>query len=455
MMPIYTNKAYMPSQSDYGDLTLFYTFTAFMNIVYLYGMDSAFMRYYFLGRFDKKDIYKSAITGVAFNAIAVSILIFITSSFLSQIIFGSVDYIFHIKLAATILFLDTFSNMPYLILRAEEKSVQFSVVKIIRFILELALNFLFVVYYKLGFIGILYANALAAFINVLILLPYQASYMKGKWNSAAFMEMFWFAMPMLPNGIAYLIVEVSDKFLMRILLDKDTLGIYSANYKFGTILLFLVVAFRSAWQPFFLKIAERPEAKEVYARVLTYFCLTGVLLIISVSYLIDYVVQIPLFGTVTILGSQYWSGINVIPVILTSYLFYGFYVNFTVGIYIQKRAGLMIIFTGLAAVVNIAANLWLMPRYGIMGAALATLLSYLVMAGSIFIANQKIYGVKYDYGRVIFLLVLLCAMLFILYFWDLAFIPRLLLLISVPVILHISGFFSKNEIAAFRKMLKH
>jgi O-antigen/teichoic acid export membrane protein len=279
--------------------------------------------------------------------------------------------------------------------------------------------------------------------------------MKGKWNSAAFMEMFWFAMPMLPNGIAYLIVEVSDKFLMRILLDKDTLGIYSANYKFGTILLFLVVAFRSAWQPFFLKIAERPEAKEVYARVLTYFCLTGVLLIISVSYLIDYVVQIPLFGTVTILGSQYWSGINVIPVILTSYLFYGFYVNFTVGIYIQKRAGLMIIFTGLAAVVNIAANLWLMPRYGIMGAALATLLSYLVMAGSIFIANQKIYGVKYDYGRVIFLLVLLCAMLFILYFWDLAFIPRLLLLISVPVILHISGFFSKNEIAAFRKMLKH
>ena len=63
----------------------------------------------------------------------------------------------------------------------------------------------------------------------------------------------------------------------------------------------------------------------MYARVLTYFTLVGVIIIVSVSYLIEYLLKIPL-GSVTLLGEQYWAGMNIIPVILTSYLFFGFYV---------------------------------------------------------------------------------------------------------------------------------
>lgn len=451
MMPIYTSKTYLATQSDYGDLTLFYTFVSFMNIVYLYGMDSAFMRYFFLGKHERKDVYKSAFLGVMVNSILLSLIIFFSSVFISKIIFGSVDYVFHVKLAATILFLDAFANFPYLILRAEEKSVQYSTIRIIRFVLELSLNILFVVYLKHGFLGILYANVLASFINVLLLLPYQFPYLKGKWNSEAYKNMMYFALPMLPNGIAYLVVEVSDKFLMRVLLDKETLGLYSANYKFGTIFLFLVIAFRTAWQPFFLKLAKEKEAKVVYSRVFTYFTLIGVITVIGVSYLIKYLVKIPI-GSVTLLGQQYWSGIDIIPIILTSYLLFGFYVNFTAGVYIQKKAQLMMIFTGLAAIVNISANLYLMPNYGIMGAAVATLLSYLVMAVTIFIANQKIYPIAYDYKRVLSLLLILVVWLFVLYFYDPTLLLRLVLLAALPATLWISGFFNKTETNAFKSI---
>ena len=451
MMPIYTSKTYLTTQSEYGDLTLFYTFIAFMNIVYLYGMDSAFMRHFFLGKQDKKDIYKSAFIGVMTNAVLLSVIIFATSVFLSKIIFGSVDYTFHIKLSATILFLDAFANFPYLILRAEEKSVQYSTIRIVRFLLELALNIFFVVYLKKGILGILYANVLASFLNVIILIPYQVPYFKGKWNSEAFKSMALFAIPILPNGIAYLVVEVSDKLLMRVLLDKDTLGLYSANYKFGTIFLFLVISFRTAWQPFFLKLAKEKEAKKVYSSVLTYFTLVGVITVVSVSYLIEYLVKIPL-GSVTLLGEQYWDGLGIIPIILTSYLFFGLYVNFTVGIYIQKRARLMMIFTGLAAIVNVGSNLYLMPAYGIMGAAIATLLSYLVMAISIFIANQKIYPISYDYKRILSLLLMLVIWLFVLYYYDPSLLMRIILIVSLPLILLITGFFNKTEKNAFKKI---
>jgi O-antigen/teichoic acid export membrane protein len=319
------------------------------------------------------------------------------------------------------------------------------VIRIIRFLTELGLNILFVVYYKLGFLGVLYANVLAAFFNVLVLLPFQWSYLKGHWNTEAFRSLISFAVPMLPNGIAYLIVEVSDKFLMLKLLDKETLGLYSANYKFGSILLFLVIAFRTAWQPFFLKLAEQKDAKEIYSRVMTYFVLMAVVIVVYVSFLIEYLVKIPLPGSITLLGKAYWPGIKIIPLILTSYLLYGIYVNLTVGIYIRKKAQLMIIFTGLAALVNIGSNFYLMPNFGIMGAATATLLSYLVMAITIFIANQKIYSVAYDYKRLVFLFVILLVSLFVYYYFQPQLLVRIIFLLLLPPLLLLSGFFRRAE----------
>ena len=92
MMPIYTSQAYLSTQSEYGDLTLFYTFTAFMNIIYLYGMDSAFMRYYFLGKSPRKDIYTTAFWAVVINSIVISLVIIGASAFSSDIIFGAPDF---------------------------------------------------------------------------------------------------------------------------------------------------------------------------------------------------------------------------------------------------------------------------------------------------------------------------------------------------------------------------
>ncbi len=454
MMPIFTSKVYFSTQGEYGDLSLFYTFTSFMAVIFLYGMDNAFMRYYFLGKHKKEDVYKTAFLGVSVNALFFTALIYFAAPYLAQFIFGSVDYSIAIQISALILFLDTFSNLPYLILRVEEKSAHFSTIKIIRFLIELGFNILFVIYYKMGFMGVLYANALAAIINVVILLPYQASYLKGAWNSAAFKNLLFFGLPLLPNGIAYLVVEVSDKLLMRHFLGKDLLGLYSANYKFGTIMVMLIMAFRTAWQPFFLKIANKPEAKEVYARVLTYFTLGSVAIVVLVSYFIEYLVQIPLPGGITLLGPDYWPGIKIIPIILLSYFFYGLYVNFTVGIYIKKKSHLMIVFTGLAALVNVASNFYLMPAYGIMGAAFATFLSYFIMALTIFIANNKIYPIKYDYPRILFLIVYLAGMLFVFYYFEPNFLSRIILLAVSPVLFWFTGFLKRSEIEAVKAMLK-
>lgn len=454
MLPIYTDPSYLASKSEYGDLALVYTFAAFMNIVYLYGMDSAILRYFFLGKFKRKDVYTSGFWGVVTNATLLSALLFIFSPQLGELVFGGQHYALLIRISAAILFFDSIGNLPYLVLRAEERSVHYTAFRIGRFLLELMLNIVFVVIWHKGVIGVLYANLIASVINLAALLPYQARYLKGKWRRDVFKVLLLFGLPILPNGLAYLTVEVSDKYLMRLLLNKDLLGLYSANYKFGSLLLLVVIAFRNAWQPFFLKVAKEADAKQIYARVLTYFTLVSTVVIILGSFIVDYLVRLPLPGGKTVMGSMYWSGTKIIPIILTSYLFYGIYVNLTVGIYIRKKTQYMIIFTGLAALVNIGSNFYLMPHFGIMGAAFATLLAYLVMAVSIFIANQKIYYIPYEYGRVLFILMYLALVLGLYYILQPGILIRIVIIFLSPLLFWLLRFFRKEEWTALLKMVK-
>jgi O-antigen/teichoic acid export membrane protein len=248
---------------------------------------------------------------------------------------------------------------------------------------------------------------------------------------------------------------MSDKYLMRFLLGKETMALYSASYKFGSLLLLLVIAFRTAWQPFFLRIAKEEEnPQRIYARVLTYFFLIGSFIVVTGSYFVEYIVKLPLGGGRTLLGHAYWGGIIIIPLILTAYLFYGLYVNFTVGIYIKKKTQWMVLFTGLAAVANVGSNFYLMPRFGIMGAAVATLLSYVIMTLAIWIVNQRLYPVRYEYGRLFIILIYLTGMLFVLYYFNPGFGLRVVLILLSPALFLAGGFLKKEELQVLKRWRK-
>jgi O-antigen/teichoic acid export membrane protein len=453
LLPILTDTTYLATKGEYGDYTLIYTFIAFMNVFYLYGIDAAFLRYYFLGAQKKEDVYRSAVQILSLTSLVSSGLIFLLAEPLSFLIFNENGYVFFVKIAAAILLVDSLCSIPYLILRAEERSVLFTVIRLGRFLLELILDIVFVVFLKTGVQGILYANLLAALINLLVLIPSQVHYLGGKFSFSAVRDLLRFGLPMIPNGIAYLVVEISDRYLMLHLLDKEKVGVYSANHKFGTVMLLLVTAFRTAWQPFFLKVAGQADARKIYSRVMTYYVLGASFTVLAGSMFVEYLVKLPLTGQTTILGREYWGGIQIIPLILLSYMLYGVYINLMVGIYIQKKSEWMALFTGLAAVVNIAANFYLMPRYGLIGAAMASLLAYAVMTLSIYYANQKIYAVPYEARRLAIVIGYLLAGLLIFYFIPIGIYSRLILVLAMPLLLFVLNFFSEEEKAFLLHLL--
>ena len=135
MLPVYTDLSYLATKSAYADYGLVYTFIAFMNVFYLYGIDNAFLRFYYLSKRKNEDIFFTAFQILFVTSIFSSAILFLLSENIANVVFNSAGYGFFIKIAAGILFFDTMCNLPYLILRVEEKSVQYTIIKIGRFIL--------------------------------------------------------------------------------------------------------------------------------------------------------------------------------------------------------------------------------------------------------------------------------------------------------------------------------
>lgn len=403
LTPIYTSTVYLPQMSQYGNYGLIYTFIAFMNFVYLYGMDSAFLRYFFLGKSGRKTVFSTTFLILLCTGLLTSILLFIFAPPLAELILLSPRYASFIRLAALILFFDTIGNLPFLILRAEERPLTFTLFRMLRFSMELGFNILFVVVLKYGVVGILYANLAASLINFVIMLPFALKYFRLRLDFSLLKEMVRFGLPFLPNGIAFMTIEMVDRFLVTRYLGKDVLAFYHANYKFAAVLLLLIIGFRNAWQPFFLKIARQPEARRTYSRILNYYLLLAGTVVVFLTFFIRDLLTFHYFNAFYLLGPNYWEGIGIIPWILLSYLLFGIYVIFTPAFYISKKSQYMVLFTGSGAVINILCNLLLLPKFGIWGAVLATVAAYLVMTVSIFLVAQRIYPIPVDRKRLLLL----------------------------------------------------
>jgi O-antigen/teichoic acid export membrane protein len=229
-------------------------------------------------------------------------------------------------------------------------------------------------------------------------------------------KMLKFALPYLPGSLAAMIVQVIDVPIIEMLTNKSTLGIYRMSYKIGILIMLFVSMFNYAWQPFFLNNAKEKDAKEIFSKVFTIFLILLSLLWIVLSLFVEDVISFKVASGYSILHEKYWEGMFIIPIILLAYLFYGMYVIFTAGIYIEEKTKYFPIVTLAAAAVNVIVNFLLVPKIGIMGGALATLLSYIVMSGGLFIVSQKFYPIKYEMDKVWKILSLVFIVAFIYYY---------------------------------------
>jgi O-antigen/teichoic acid export membrane protein len=412
LVPLYTNK-FLPE--EYGIVAILYSYIAILNVFFSIGMESGYMKFASTMEVGtKKENFSDPFLMVLFNSFLMSSLIFLFSNDLTGIFQIKESYSYLIKYSALILFFDAIVLVPFAYLRLNNKARSFAGIKIFGIVINVILNVVLILVFDFGIEAVFISNLISSAVTLVLLLPVLLSNISFSFSKKLVSELLRFSLPYIPAGISANIVQIIDRPILKYLTDDKAVGIYQANYRLGIFMMLIVSMFEFAWRPFFLNNARDPDAKSIFSKVLTLFVLAASFIFLILTVFIDDVVKINLPFNFHLIGTAYWSGLGIVPVVLFAYLLYGIYINFMAGIYIEKKTKYLPLITGLGAASNIAANFILIPKFSYMGAAIATLISYFVMMISIWYFSQKFYRVNYEYEKIglIFLSLAISACLF-------------------------------------------
>ncbi|NWF90901.1 MAG: oligosaccharide flippase family protein [Ignavibacteriaceae bacterium] len=453
LVPFYTN---IFSPDDYGVIANLYIFIAIFSIIYIFGMDAAYLKFASQkSSAGEKDNFSTPFLTVTIISLFLSLLIIFFKSSLNSILEIPKQYSYLIFYSSLILFIDELCVIPFIKLRIERKAKIFAAYKIINILTNVFFNILLIVYLKKGIEAVLISNVIASVLTLLIFLPDIIKYLRPVINISLLQRLLKFGLPYLPAGLGSMLIQGIDRPILTKLTDLNTVGIYNANHKLGIFMMLVVNMFQYAWQPFFLQQSEEKDAKKIFSKVLTYFTFTASIILVFISIFIDDIVKLNL-GGITLIGSAYWSGLAIVPIVLLGYLFNGMYVVFTAGIYIEEKSIYVPLITGIGAAVNIAANFLLIPWFGIIGASLAALASYVVMAFGLYSITQKFYKIEYELGKLfsIFGIIFITSVIF---YWLKAeevlnvFYKSIILILFIVITSMVV--FSKNEILTIKNKL--
>ncbi|MFH0733577.1 MAG: oligosaccharide flippase family protein [bacterium] len=456
LVPFYTH--YL-TEADFGIYSNIYAYIAFLNIVYIYGMDAAFLKYSSMAENkDKKNVYSTAYWFVLLSTGILSVLIMVFKSsfvFLMQVPHQYEHLIYYVVL---ILFFDTLALIPFADLRLKRKAGKFAFIKMAFIFINISLILFFIIKLKYGIEAIFLSNLIASIAAFIFLIPEIGRSLNFKVKVESLKQMLNFGMPYLPAAISSTIVQVIDRPILTAMTNDATVGVYTANYKLGIFMMLFVSMFQYAWQPFFLVNAKEKDAKEIFSKILTLFVIIASVIWILVTLFVDDFAKFKLPGGNPIIAPAYWKGLVIVPTVLFAYIFHGMYVNFNAGIYIEEKTKYLPYITLVGAVINVVANLVLIPIYSLVGAAYATLFSYMAMAIGIYFVSQKFYKIEYEMGkvlRVIGLIVISSIVYFYLYYSNnLLLVNKFALLVFFIIMLFVLKVVKTAEFSILLRLLK-
>jgi O-antigen/teichoic acid export membrane protein len=444
LLPLYTH--YLPN-ADYGVVTVVLAWLGIMTIISTCGVDSAFLRYYILAdsEDEKRSIFNTGFWSILLMSATIMLGGYLLASPLSVWILDSADYRYIIILMAGILLFDSMAIIPFLLLRAEERSTLFVVLKIANVVVNFVTTYWLVVKLGRGLNGVFEANLISSVFSFLSVLSVLLRHLRPSMRRAVYMDLLKFGLPYLPSTLSVFLVDVIDRFILQQLTDLGTVGLYGAGCKLGMLMNLFVAAFRFAWHPFFLSASKEPNAKPLFARIFTLFMLVCAACFLGASLFINELVHFRI-GAKTLFGEEYWNSTSVVPAVLLAYIFWGAYVNFIIGVHLEKKTVYLPFITGLGLAVKVAATYTLVPILGMNGAALGTMLAYLSMAVTLYFVAQRFYFISYEWIRFVKLL-LVTATLFVLGYWMwTAPWQKAVLLAAFPAALFLMGFFERGEL---------
>lgn len=418
LTPLHTGKEVF-SVAQYGIITEMYSYVAFLVILLTYGMETAYFRY------TNKSVNKEVnVFSTVVRSVFTTSLLFVSLAIVFQQSLADImkypNHSEYIVWFALIVSMDALSSIPMARLRSLNMPKKFAAVNLINVGVNIGINYFFLAYcmpnYQAGTtnwlidtvyspeIGVGYvfiANLAASAVKIAILLPGLIK-LPGKFDKVLLRQMIGYALPLLIAGLAGIINETLDRLMLKYMLynvkgEEYTmvqLGIYGACYKLSIIITLFIQAYRYAAEPFFFSQEKEKGSKKVYAMVMNYFVIVCASIFLGVMMFIDLVKRF-------IPNDEFWVGLQVVPILLMANVCLGIYFNQSIWYKLSDKTkyGAYISIGG--AILTISLNLMLIPIYGYLGSAWATLIVYAFMVVVSYIMGQKHYPIPYNLVKVL------------------------------------------------------
>lgn len=451
LLPLYTHYLH---PDEYGVVATVFSFIAFLNVVYSLGLNQGYIRY-----FKEKNSLKNILSFIFFSSFILSFLVISFSKPLAYIFQVGIENYRLIIYSAVILYFDSIILIPFTDLRMKHKALIFVFVKIFAIVLNIILNVIFLKYMRTGIDGVFTANVISSFSQFILFIKY-IRLVTFSLDFKFLKEVFRYSFPFVPSSLSGLFIQLIDRPIMMSLISPYWVGIYQANFRIAVLLNLFVSMFDFAFRPFVIENMNKENATEIFSRIFKYFTYFLVSAWLFLSFFVEDIVKINVFGSYLI-SPNYWSGLGTVPVIMLGYLLGGVYINFMVSVIVTKKSYYSMIVNIISAVISIVLNFLLVPSLGIYGASLSFLISYLVLSTSMYFITKKIYPVKYDFKRffsVLFFALILYSLpnyvfpevkMECTYFQLKIFIFLVFLFFTL-----IFGYFTREELESFRSWLK-
>jgi O-antigen/teichoic acid export membrane protein len=442
LLPLYTS--YL-SRADYGKIETLVAGSTVLVILLRAGISTAFFRFYF----DSTDAARRLVVirtsfwftmASATLGLAAGVLL---AGTISKGLFGTSGDANLVRAA----FVGIWAQMNYeqltSLFRVEERSVAFVIASLVNIFITVSATVLLVVVFHKGPVGVIVGNFLGTLCVYLALLSYRRDQLGLQFDRTLMRDMNRFGWPLVPSALALWVTNFSDRFFLVKLSGASEVGLYSIGVRIASVIVLFLTAFRTAWPAFAYSIEDENEARRTYGFVLTYLLAVVSWLALALGLLSPWIVRL-------LTTSPFYAGHRPVALLAFAGVAQAGYVVVAIGLGRARRTQFNWVVTGAGALLNVGLNLLLIPPYGMIGAAIATVAGYSVMFVLMAWHAQRVYPVPYQWRRIATCVAAALGLLLVGKLLDVPLVAAILLSLAYPLALLLLGFFLPAERARLR-----
>jgi O-antigen/teichoic acid export membrane protein len=444
LLPLYTH--YL-RPGAYGRVETITAASAVLVIVLRMGISSAFFRFYF----DSKEPARQLVvvrTSFWFTMTTA------TAGLVLGVVFATpISHLLHlghhpelVRAGAIGLWAQMNYEQLTSLFRVEERSVAYGIASVANVLVTVAATVLLVAVYREGALGLLVGNFIGTLVVWAALVVYRTEQLGLQLDRGLLRAMQTFGMPLVPSALALWAINFIDRLFVAAYKGQAEVGVYSAAIKVSSAIVFLMIAFRTAWPAFAYSIEDDREARRTYAFVLTYLLVVALWLALALGALAPWL-------TALLTDPRYQRAEKGVALLAFAGAAYAGYTVLAIGSGRARRTQLNWVVSGFGAAVNVGLNFWLIPRYGMVGAAISTLVAYVALFAGMLVYAQHVYPVPYQWRRVLTAAACAAGLTIAARVPDLPLAPSCLLVLVYPLALLPLGFYLPAERQRVRKLV--